>query len=109
MPAEAASEGLSQDGGAAGPLAQAIDEGFLRVVLAALAAMALRSRRRQADLDAALWRSGIAGHGAALRQAVHVLQARGLVDGVIVLADGGVLLSVTSRGFAALAPEVAER
>ncbi len=77
-----------------------ISETLLRVVMAALAAMAMRSRRRQAELDAALWRSDIGADGVARRAAVAILRERGLIDGVVALHDGGVLLSVTSRGFA---------
>jgi len=75
-----------------------VPEGFVLDVLAALAEMALRSKRRQADLDAALRHAGIAAARPRMIAAVDRARSQGWVDKVIELADGGVLLSVTARG-----------
>jgi hypothetical protein len=78
------------------------DEACLRAILAAVAAMAVQSRRRQAELDAALWRARITIDRVVRQAVVAQLSARGFVEGVVGLRDGGVLLSLTSRGLAYL-------
>jgi hypothetical protein len=76
----------------------ALTEGFVHEVLVAVADMALRSKRRQADLDAALWSAGmVAAHDRRLA-ALERLREQGCVDKVVELSDGGVLLSVTALG-----------
>lgn len=67
-------------------------------LLAALAAMAVRSQRRQADLVVAVRRAGLTARPEVLHAALARLHADGSVDGVLQLADGGVLVSVTLRG-----------
>ena len=76
----------------------AIAEDFVRAVLAAVAEMALRSKRRQADLDAALWRAGVKAGRAERMAAVARLRELGCVERVVELCDGGLLLSVTALG-----------
>jgi hypothetical protein len=71
---------------------------FDDALLAALAGMAARSHRRQADLFVAVRRSGLTATPDLVRAALRHLQDDGCVDRVVPLADGGVLLSVTSRG-----------
>jgi hypothetical protein len=75
-----------------------LPEGFLVDVLAALCDMALRSKRRQADLSAALRHAAIPASRALQLAAVDRLAERGWVDRVVPLIDGGVLLSVTASG-----------
>ena len=84
--------------GAADDAPPALTEGFVHDVLAAVVAMALRSKRRQADLDAALWSAGVAAERAQRLAALERLRSRGCVDKVVMLSDGGVLLSVTGHG-----------
>ena len=76
----------------------ALTEGFVHRVLAAVAAMALRSKRRQADLDAALWGAGVTGGREQRLAALERLREQGCVDKVVALSDGGILLSVTALG-----------
>ena len=71
---------------------------FATTLLAALASMAVRSKRRQADLAAALRRSGLVAEPAALSAALRHLQEIGCIEDLVPLYDGGVLMSVTSRG-----------
>ena len=75
-----------------------VTDGFVLDVLAALANMALRSKRRQADLDAAMRHAGIEAGPAWRAAALERLRVQGLVDKVVELSDGGVLLSVTALG-----------
>jgi len=77
---------------------QPITDDFVRAVLAAVVDMALRSKRRQADLDAALWRAGVKAGRAERMAAVARLGELGCVERVVELSDGGVLLSVTGLG-----------
>lgn len=76
----------------------AVTDGFMLDVLAALAAMALRSKRRQADLDAALRHARIESAPGWRMAALERLRQLGFVDRVVELSDGGVLLSVTALG-----------
>ena len=75
-----------------------ITDDLVRTVLAAVVEMALRSKRRQADLDAALWRAGVKAGRAERMAAVARLRELGCVERVVELSDGGVLLSVTALG-----------
>lgn len=77
---------------------QTVTEGFVLDVLAALTDMALRSKRRQADLDAALRHARIEAGYAWRMAALERLRIEGCVDNVVELSDGGVLLSVTAAG-----------
>jgi hypothetical protein len=76
---------------------------FAARLLAALARMALRSWRRQADLGVALWRERLQASPAVLRSTLAELEERGFIKSVIPLEDGGVLLTVTSAGIQQLA------
>lgn len=67
-------------------------------LLAALSAMALRSKRRQADLSAALRRAGLTASRDAVSAALRALQAAGCIENLVPLYDGGMIVSVTSRG-----------
>jgi hypothetical protein len=75
----------------------AIEE-FPQRLLRALATMAVRSKRRQADLAAALCRGGLESEAAEVGVALQELEAAGFVEQIVSLYDGGVLLAVTSRG-----------
>jgi len=76
----------------------ALTEAFVHDVLVAVADMALRSKRRQADLDAALWSAGMTAVRGQRLAALERLREQGCVDKVVELSDGGVLLSVTAHG-----------
>jgi hypothetical protein len=83
---------------AEGPDLPPVTEGFVLDVLAAVTDMALRSKRRQADLDAAMRHAGLeAGHPWRLA-ALERLRLQRCVDKIVELSDGGVLLSVTALG-----------
>lgn len=67
-------------------------------LLTALATMAVRSKRRQADLSAALRRSGLDVDPVRVTEALQHLESTGCIEHLVPLYDGGVLMSVTSRG-----------
>jgi len=71
---------------------------FVTQLLCALAAMAVRSKRRQADLSAALKRSGLQATAQGVMSALRQLEQQGCIEDLVPLYDGGVLMSVTSRG-----------
>lgn len=75
-----------------------LTEELVDEVLAAVVDMALRSKRRQADFDAALQRAGVKAERAVRLAALEQLRGHGCVDNVVELSDGGVLLSVTALG-----------
>lgn len=75
-----------------------VTEVFLIDVLTAVAGMAMRSKRRQADLDAALRNAGVECERPRRMAALERLRTGGYVDRVVELSDGGVLLSVTAAG-----------
>lgn len=72
--------------------------GYADQLLTALASMAVRSKRRMADLSAALCRSGLSCDAETVTDALCKLQAAGCIEHLVPLYDGGVLMSVTSRG-----------
>lgn len=78
--------------------ASAVERDFEDALLAALASMAVRSHRRQADLIVATRRAALFAGPERLQIALSRLVADGSVEAVVPLADGGVLVSVTSRG-----------
>jgi hypothetical protein len=78
---------------AVGAAARDLDD----ALLAALAEMAVRSHRRQADVFIAVRRAGLTAGVEHLNEALLRLRRDGCVDQVVVLADGGILLSVTGR------------
>jgi len=79
---------------------------YAEALLAALAGMAVRSPRRQADLGVALRRAGLASEPMRLRVALQSLQRDGCVNGLVPLEDGGLLLQVTAHGIERLSHSV---
>jgi len=73
------------------------DADFAVVLLQALTVMAARSKRRQADLMAALRGADITAELPRLRNALRLLQAQGAIENLVPLSDGGLLLSVTQH------------
>lgn len=67
---------------------------FAGQLLDALRAMADRSKRRQADVLAALRGAGITAESRQVRAALRVLQAQGDIENLVPLSDGGLLLTV---------------
>ena len=57
--------------------------------------MASRSKRRQADLVAALRGAKLPAEPRRVRAALRMLQAQGAIENLVPLSDGGLLLSVT--------------
>jgi hypothetical protein len=84
-------------GTATPPDAGDADAEFTEQLLMALAGMAARSKRGQADLTAALRGAGIAAEPPRVRAALRLLHARGAVRNFVPLFDGGLLLSVISK------------
>ena len=70
------------------------DAEFAMLLLLALSNMAERSKRRQADLVAALRGAGMIAEPRRVRAALRLLQAQGAIDKMVPLSDGGLLLSV---------------
>ena len=81
----------------AGRAADLEDADFAVVLLQALNNMAARSKRRQADLNAALRGAGIIADPSRVRTALRLLQAQGAIENLVPLSDGGLLLSVTQQ------------
>ena len=71
---------------------------FTQRLLRALATMAVRSKRRQADLTAAICRGGLQAELAELGPTLKSPEQAGFIEQIVPLYDGGVLISVTSRG-----------
>ncbi len=82
-----------------------LDDGdFAVVLLQALTRMAARSKRRQADLTAALRGADILAEPARVRSALKILHSQGAIENLVPLSDGGLLLSVTQKGSNRAAP-----
>lgn len=77
---------------------EAHEAAFTDQLLGALATMAVRSKRRQADLCAALRRAGLDHNPERVTDALRRLEQDGCIEQLVPLYDGGVLMSVTSRG-----------
>ena len=75
---------------------------FTDRLLQALATMAVRSKRRQADLSAALARANLDTDPHRVTEALRQLEKSGSIEHLVPLYDGGVLMSVTSRGVESL-------
>ncbi len=73
------------------------DADFVVVLLQALTTMAARSKRRQADLIAALRGADITADPSRVRAALKVLHGQGAIGNLVPLSDGGLLLSVTQH------------
>jgi hypothetical protein len=71
---------------------------FADQLLLALATMAMRSKRRQADLCAALCRGRLDADPKRVTEALRQLERSGDIEHLVPLYDGGVLMSVTTRG-----------
>jgi hypothetical protein len=69
-----------------------------QIVLDAVAAMARRSARSQADVRAALYKVGLTLPEPELAAILAELVTAGLVENLIPLIDGSVLLTVTTLG-----------
>ncbi len=89
---------------AAGRTAELDDADFAVVVLQALTTMASRSKRRQADLTAALRGADIEADASRVRIALKSLRAFGAIEKLVPLSDGGLLLSVTQKAIERVGP-----
>ncbi len=67
-------------------------------LLESLVTMASKSKRRQADLSAALRRSGINATSEQVGGALIQLQSNGCIREMVPLYDGGMLVTVTNLG-----------
>ncbi len=72
------------------------DAEFASLLLRALIDMAARSKRRQADVLAALRGAGVAAEPGRVRAALRTLLAQGFIADLVPLSDGGLLLTVTT-------------
>ncbi len=79
--------------------ADGIDElDFCSMLLAGLATMASKSKRRQADLDAVLRRTGLRASPDRIKAALRHLETTACIREIVPLYDGGLLLTVTNLG-----------
>lgn len=76
------------------PAATMNDQEFADHLLHALQAMAERSKRRQADVLAALRGAKLVAELRQVRAALRLLQAQGDIENLVPLSDGGLLLTV---------------
>jgi hypothetical protein len=79
--------------------AEAVSIDFLIALLAAVARMAMRSSRRQADLQTAMRADRLRATPARMMAGIRHLERMGYVRGLLELGDGGILLTVTTDGF----------
>jgi hypothetical protein len=75
------------------------------LLLRALTDMAVRSKRRQADLNAVLHSAGLNAEPAQVRAALRTLTARGMIENLVPLSDGGLILSVTNAALDRRVPD----
>jgi len=73
------------------------DADFAVVLLQALTTMAVRSKRRQADLTAALRGANLTADPNRVRAALRLLQEQGAIEHLVPLSDGGLLLTVVLK------------
>jgi hypothetical protein len=85
--------------GAGAPSDDGVSVDFLISMLAALARMAIRSSRRQADLQTAMRGERLMASPVRILACAHHLERMGYVRNLLELEDGGVLLTVTAEGF----------
>ncbi len=79
--------------------ADGIDElDFCSMLMAGLATMASKSKRRQADLDAVLARTGLSASPDRIKAALRHLEKTACIREIVPLYDGGLLLTVTNLG-----------
>jgi hypothetical protein len=83
--------------GEVGPADYSADE-LCETLLAALVVLASKSKRRQADLSAALRRMNLPVTADQVMAALAKLREEGCVQDWVPLYDGGMLVSVTNRG-----------
>ena len=76
---------------------------FSDALLAALAQMAARSPRRQADVMVAIRRAGLSADAGKVEAGLAALLRDGCITPPLVLSDGGILAAVTVRGVEHLA------
>jgi MYXO-CTERM domain-containing protein len=81
---------------------------FAAVLLLALTALAGRSRRREAEVDAAMHRAGLSADPPQLAGALRLLERHGCVKSMVPLSGGGLLLTVTGQGLGRMAGAAAE-
>ena len=95
-PAEAETEGVAVATARVAPRPDVVpeDADFAVLLLMALADMAARSKRGQADLVAALRGAGLVAEPRRVRAALRLLQSHGAIENLVPLSDGGLLLSV---------------
>ncbi len=79
-------------------------EEFTALLLRALVDLAVRSKRRQADLSAALHAAGLPSEVMRVRAALRALRAQGCIENLVPLSDGGLILSVTRLALDRLGP-----
>ena len=87
-------EAVRGQGGQTLSASQVEDADFAVLLLMALTSMAARSKRRQADLLAALRGAGLVAEPRRVRAALRILQAQGAIENLVPLSDGGLLLTV---------------
>lgn len=92
----AATAHAEPDGGA--------EAAFATELLRALSDMAARSKRRQADVIAAMRGAGLSMDPPRVRGALRLLQRFGCIENLVPLADGGLLLYVLPTALEKLAP-----
>jgi hypothetical protein len=73
-------------------------EDLCDTLLAAMVILAAKSKRRQADLSAALRRMNLPVTAEQIMAALHKLREEGCVQDWVPLYDGGMLVSITNRG-----------
>ncbi len=76
---------------------ESADTEFAALLMRALTDMAGRSKRRQADLTAALHGAGLPAEPGQVRAALRTLLAQGRIADLVPLSDGGLLLTVTAE------------
>lgn len=74
------------------------DIGVATSALRAFASMARASQRHQAEVDAALHRSGLTLDAKNRQSVLRYLTKEGCIDGQIPLSDGALILTVTAVG-----------
>ncbi len=85
-------------GGHGGEFDEMDRQDLCNALLESLVTMASKSKRRQADLSAALRRSGIGATSEQVRDALIELQSSGCIREIVPLYDGGMLVTVTNMG-----------
>jgi hypothetical protein len=74
------------------------DDEFCDMLLAAMVAMALKSKRRQADISAVMVRHRLVAPRERIGAALRKLEMAAQVRDIVPLYDGGTLVTVTNTG-----------